>query len=88
MKTLTDSTLSAIERASSKLGPFSSLLDKIMERVLPTVTASACSGTHCATTCTNIICGHHMALVSFWSSSPAECRRGHHTCSFVVSCTC
>jgi hypothetical protein len=54
MKHLTDSTLSVIDRASSKLGPLSSLLDKLVERVIPTTTAAACSGAFCGAFCDTV----------------------------------
>lgn len=44
MKSVTDSTLRIIDHASSKLGPISSLLEKLLKRVVPTATASACIG--------------------------------------------
>jgi len=54
MKHLTDSTLNIIDRASSKLGPLSSLLDKLVERVIPTTTAAACSGAYCGAVCDTV----------------------------------
>ena len=88
MKNLTNSTFSAIDRASSKLGPLSSLLDKVVERVVPSVTASACPGSECVyITCTNIRCGHHMVGYYNYSTAPRGCENGIITCR-VQACIC
>lgn len=88
MKHLSDSTLDLIDRASSKLGPLSDGLDKLVERVVPTVTASACGGTHCKTVCTNIICAHRLARVAFYASSQTNCNLQKYNCSVTVDCLC
>jgi hypothetical protein len=88
MKHLTDSTLSALDHASAKLKLFSSLLDKFVERVVPPVTASACSGSKCAyTTCTDVRCGHHMVGYYLYSNRPRGCESGIITCR-VQACFC
>lgn len=87
MKTLTNSTLRTIDRAISKLGPLSFLLDKIVERVAPVATASACAGSFCKTTCTNVRCGHFLVGYSYYSTAPRGCEQGIYTCS-VRFCTC
>jgi len=83
MKHLTDSTLSAIDRASSKLGPLSSLLDKFVEKVVPTVTASACSGVFCGAFCdTTIQCNsQHLKYGHYYYSSL------RYGCSSGITCT-
>jgi len=86
MKNGPDSTLSVIDRASSKLGPISSLLDKIVERVVPTVTASACRGSYCFTACGGR-CGHFLAGTAYYSTAPRGCEQGIYTCS-VSGCLC
>jgi hypothetical protein len=86
MQHLTDSTLSLIDRTTSKLGPFSSLLDKIVERVVPSVTASACAGSFCKTVC-GPRCAHGFAATSYYSTAPRGCEQGIYTCS-VHGCFC
>jgi hypothetical protein len=88
MNNLTDTTLSLIDRASTKLGPFSALLDKIVEKVVPTTTAAACAGSLCVyTTCTQNQCGHHWMGYYYYSTAPHGCQEGIYTCS-VMSCFC
>lgn len=88
MNNLTNSTLNAIDRASAKLGPLSSLLDKIVERVVPTTTASACAGSECVyTECSNVRCGHGMVGYYLYSTAPHGCEQGIITCR-VASCFC
>jgi len=88
MKTLTDSTLSLINRVCTKLGPLSFLLDKAVEKVAPTTTASACAGSECVyTECTDVRCGHHMVGYFLYSTAPRGCEQGIITCK-VASCFC
>jgi hypothetical protein len=90
MKHLTDSTLSAIEHARSKLGPLSSVLDKFVERMVPTVTASACSGVKCGSFCdTTIQCNsQHLTYGhTYYSTVFNGCRYGYYTC-YVRFCGC
>lgn len=88
MNNLADSTLRVIDRASSKLGPLSALLDKLMEKVVPTTTAAACGGSRCEPLhCTNIRCGHFLAGYYYWSTAPRGCEQGIYTCKQTV-CIC
>lgn len=88
MKHLTDSALNLIDRASSKLGPLSTLLDAVVEKIVPTVTASACAGAVCAfTTCTNVHCSHFFVGTRYFSTAPHGCEFGIYTCS-VSFCGC
>lgn len=88
MKNLSDSTLSVIDRASSKFGLLSTLLDKVVEKVVPITTASACAGSECVfTTCTSIRCGHFLAGFHYFSTAPRGCEQGIYTCR-VSSCFC
>ena len=90
MKHLTDSTLSAIDRASAKLGLLSSLLDKFVERVVPTVTASACAGINCGSFCdTTIQCNsqHRTRGHTYYSTVFNGCRYGYYTCT-ITFCGC
>ena len=88
MKHLTDSTLGAIDRASSKLGPLSTLLDRFVARVVPATTASACAGSECAyTTCTDVRCGNFLVGYFLYSTAPHGCQEGIITCR-VASCFC
>lgn len=86
MQHLTDSTLNFIDRTTSKLGPLGSLLDKIVERVVPSVTASACGGSFCKTVC-GPRCGHGYASTSYYSTAPRGCEGGIYTC-YVKGCLC
>lgn len=88
MKHLTDSALNLIDRASSKLGLLSTLLDAVVEKIVPTATASACAGAVCVfTTCTDIHCGHLLVGYRYFSTAPHGCELGIYTCS-VSSCFC
>ncbi len=88
MKHLTDSTLNVIDHASNKLGPLSALLDKLVERVVPTTTAAACAGSRCVySTCTQNQCGHHWMGYLYYSTAPRGCQNGIYTCR-VMSCFC
>jgi hypothetical protein len=90
MKHLTDSTLNVIERASSKLGPLSSLLDKVVERVVPATTASACLGALCKTTCDTVQRCNAQHLTyghKHYSNHVNGCLNKIYTCS-VRFCGC
>lgn len=83
MKHLTESTLSVIDRASAKLGPLSSLLDKFVERVVPTTTASACFGIFCEAACdTGQRCNanHRTYGHYYYATSPSHCTQGKWSC--------
>ncbi len=86
MKHLTDFTLSAIDRTTSKSGLFSALLDKLIERVVPMTTGAACGGSFCQTVC-GARCGHGFASTSYYSTAPRGCEQGIYTCS-VKACVC
>jgi hypothetical protein len=89
MKHLTDSTLNIIDRASSKLGPLSSLLDKLVERVIPTTTAAACQGVPCGPLCdTHQACSGHVTYGHYYyARSSNDCINAHYFCS-VRFCGC
>lgn len=88
MKHWTDSTLSLIDRASTRLGPLDSLLDKLVEKVVPTTTAAACAGSECVySECTDIRCGHGMVGYHLYSTAPRGCEYGIITCR-VQACFC
>jgi hypothetical protein len=89
MKHLTDSTLSVIDRASSKLGPLNSLLDKLVERVIPTTTAAACQGVPCGSFCdTHQTCSGHLTYGhSYYATSSNACIVANYSCS-VRFCGC
>jgi len=80
MKNFTDSALSIVDRASSKLGPLSSLLDTFVERVVPNVSASACTGALCKETCSGVRCGHFLVGHRFYSINAAGCNNHFYTC--------
>ena len=87
MKRLTDSTLSVIDHASPKLSPPSTLLDKLVEKVVPTVTAAACPGALCSEPCTNFRRSHFMVGYRYYSPNPAGCLGHFYTCK-VTFCAC
>lgn len=87
MHTFTDSALSALDRLSSKPGPLNSLISRIAERIVPTVTAHACGGYLCKEGCTNNRCGHLMAYVKHYAVSVNACVHGNYNCQ-TVQCIC
>ncbi len=87
MQTLIDFTLRAIEYAITKSGHLNFLLDKIVARVALVAPASACGGSFCKTSCTNVRCGHFMVGYSYYSTAPRGCEQGIYTCSVRI-CTC
>ena len=84
MNNVSDFMLRVLDRASSKLGPISSLLDKLVERVVPAGTASACGGYLCRTYC-GLKCGpDRWERFRWFAPSPSECS---HAC-VVQDCGC
>jgi hypothetical protein len=90
MKHLTESTLSAVDRASAKLGPLSSLLDKFVERVVPTMTASACFGMFCESACDTVQrcnANHRTYGHNYYARSSSDCTNGNWSC-IIRFCGC
>lgn len=84
MKHLTNSTLSALDRASTKLGPLNSLLDKLVERVIPTATAAACQGVLCGSFCDTVQTCNSAHLTyghRYYAISSNNCIVGNYSCS-------
>lgn len=90
MKHLTDSTLSVIDRATAKLGPLNALLDKLVERVIPTTTAAACSGVFCGLWCdTADECAGYLKFYGHYryATSTYNCNHGIYSCK-ALFCGC
>ena len=81
MHTFLDSALNAIDRVSNQLSPLSSLLDVITNRLLPNVTAQACSGFLCYDYCVQIPCGNYFThYTAYYSATISRCIAGDIWC--------
>jgi hypothetical protein len=85
MDALTSTLLSTAHHLSEQLGPVTSLLDRLLDRLAPQATAAACSGRLCSQTqvpCKFVGC---IEIVSRYSST-GHCT--HITCTTTSPCFC
>lgn len=91
MKTFGNDLLSTVNRLTGHLGPVTSLLDGIIERVAPRVTAQACSGVLCTThycgSCCGKCSGDYLSYIyKAYSYSGTGCLSHDYTCFVYVTC--
>ena len=82
-----DKLLSLVDQATSRFGVFNTVLDRVVERVVPQTTAAACGGVFCgAFACVgmNTICEHDLppsqSYAAIYSSSQTGCYYHNITC--------
>lgn len=92
MKTFSNDLLSTVNGVIGRLGPVASLLDGIIERIAPPVTAQACSGVLCTskycTTCCANCNGDYLSLTyQAYATNLTNCVNGNYNCFVYVGCT-
>lgn len=90
MKTFNNDLFSTVNRLIGHLGPVTSLLDGIAERIAPKGAAQACSGVNCGlfctTCCANCSGDYLSSAYYYYSYSTTGCATGDYTCSSYYGC--
>lgn len=94
MKTLTELMLEATETFSEKLGPVTTLVNRLAERLMPEVVVKACGGALCYTYCSGYCykpCGSGWGIQStiLWGYfSNTGCPSNITQCAIDCGCNC
>ncbi len=86
---MNNSILSIIDHFTHKLGLVNSLVEKLVERIVPQQTASACGGVLCYAPCSNSTCDSYGATLRthYYAQNAGSCYYEQYICSFTT-CDC
>jgi hypothetical protein len=89
MKTWSDSIVTLAAHLGEHLGPVTTVIDGIVDRLVGKHEAQACGGTFCYNFCSANLCGGNYVSIkySYYSTSQTGCNYAYYIC-VDSSCSC
>lgn len=86
---MNNTVLSVVDRFTHKLGPVNSLVEKLVERIVPQQAASACGGVLCYSVCSGAACGNYGETLHYhyYAANAGGCIYEQYIC-ISTPCDC